>query len=119
MTVQEIANETKCYALQFRNSMSNHFSKRPRVNDWQPVTAEEIYNSTGIFHAYYIEAQSQTAFLMKPAGSHAHFWLFPWIGLEESADFFIDNTSMECMMHYKNYSKSILSLDTYIQNSRM
>jgi len=35
--------ETSCRAEQFKNSRDNIFSKQLRINEWQPVTAEEMY----------------------------------------------------------------------------
>ena len=34
--VQKIVTETNRYAEQFKNSRGNIFSKRSRVNEWQP-----------------------------------------------------------------------------------
>jgi hypothetical protein len=48
-TVQEIVNETNCYASLFRNSKHNIFSIRPKVNNWQPATAQEIYTVLAFF----------------------------------------------------------------------
>jgi len=47
--VQKIVTETNRYAEQFKNSRGNIFSKRSRVNEWQPVTAEEIYVVLALF----------------------------------------------------------------------
>jgi hypothetical protein len=46
---QESATEPNCNAAQFKNSRGNTFSKRSRVNEWQPVTAEEIYIVLALF----------------------------------------------------------------------
>jgi hypothetical protein len=47
--VQQIVTEPKHYAEQFKNSRGNTFSKRSRVNEWQPVTAEEKYIVLALF----------------------------------------------------------------------
>ena len=41
--------ETNRYAEQFKNSRGNIFSKRSRVNEWQSVTADEIYVVLALF----------------------------------------------------------------------
>jgi hypothetical protein len=47
--VQKIVTETNRYAEQFKNSRGSIFSKQSRVNEWQPVTAEEIYVVLALF----------------------------------------------------------------------
>jgi hypothetical protein len=47
--VQEIATEPNCYAEQFKISWGNTFSKWSRVNEWQPMTAEEMYIVLALF----------------------------------------------------------------------
>jgi hypothetical protein len=47
--VQKIVTETNRYAEKFKNSRGHIFSKRSRVNEWQPVTAEEIYVVLALF----------------------------------------------------------------------
>jgi len=41
--VQKSVTETNCYAEQLKNSRGNIFCKQSRINEWQPVTATEIY----------------------------------------------------------------------------
>jgi hypothetical protein len=47
--VQKIVTETNHYAEQFKNSSGNIFSRKSRVNEWQPVTSEEIYVVLALF----------------------------------------------------------------------
>jgi hypothetical protein len=47
--IQTIVTETNRYAKQFKNTRDNIFSKRSRVNEWQPVIAEEIYVVLALF----------------------------------------------------------------------
>jgi hypothetical protein len=47
--VQKIVTEASRYAEQFKNSRGNIFSRRSRVNDWQPVISEEIYVVQALF----------------------------------------------------------------------
>jgi hypothetical protein len=41
--------ETNRYTEQFKNSRGNIFYRRSRVNEWQPVTSEEIYVVLALF----------------------------------------------------------------------
>jgi hypothetical protein len=47
--LQKIVTKTKHYAEHFKNSRGNIFSKQSRVNEWQPVTAEEMYVVLALF----------------------------------------------------------------------
>lgn len=47
--VKEIATDPNHFAEQFKNSRGNTFFKRSRVNEWQPVRAEEMYIVLAIF----------------------------------------------------------------------
>jgi hypothetical protein len=47
--VQKIVTETNRYAEQFTISRGRIFSKRSRVNGWQPMTAKEIYVVLALF----------------------------------------------------------------------
>jgi hypothetical protein len=41
--VEKIVTETSHYTEGLKNAKGNIFSKRSSVNEWQPLTAEEIY----------------------------------------------------------------------------
>ena len=73
---QESATEPNRYAEQLKNSRGNTFSKWSRVNEWQPVTEEEVYIVLALFFAngYCTEAQCETVFVTKSTCSHASFW---------------------------------------------
>ena len=47
--VQKIVTETTHYAEHFKNSRGNIFSKWSSLNEWQPVTAEELYVVLALF----------------------------------------------------------------------
>jgi hypothetical protein len=47
--IQKIVTETNCYTEHFKNSRGNIFSRRLRVNEWQPITSEEIYVVQALF----------------------------------------------------------------------
>jgi len=47
--VQKSVTETSCYAEQLKNSRGNIFCKQSRINEWQPVTAEEMCVVLAIF----------------------------------------------------------------------
>jgi hypothetical protein len=47
--VQKIVDETNHYTQKLKNSRDNIFSKWTRVNDWQPMTLEEIYTVLALF----------------------------------------------------------------------
>jgi hypothetical protein len=47
--IHKFVTETNRYAEQFKNSRGNIFSRRSRVNEWQPVTSEEIYVVLALF----------------------------------------------------------------------
>jgi hypothetical protein len=47
--VQKIVTEASHYTEGLKNAKGNIFSKRLRVNEWQPLTAEEIYVVLALF----------------------------------------------------------------------
>jgi hypothetical protein len=83
------------------------------------VTAEEVCILLALFDVcvYCTEVKSEMIFLMNPASSSACFW-FLWQDWTICRFLHLPTAPSGHMKNHKNCSKSILSLDTRIQNSR-
>jgi hypothetical protein len=71
--IQKTVTETNCYAEQFKNLRDNIFSRRLRVNEWQPVTSEEIYVVLALFMLMGIVQKPSLRLYFSRNRSHAIF----------------------------------------------